>query len=645
MPTYFAGGTFEEQEKQMAPINQLLRSGQYRDVPGNVIQDFFSGSKSLEETVSRIKGTPLFNPSIGPQVDVGQGMQKPGFFGLNAPGQGFFTPEILQNAVTSLRQRAAGLASYVPKAGAPSTGALSVPQELSPESQRDTNILDNILSGLSIPSSVPGQRGTDILSSLLGNLKTALGTGTGMTGAPAIPSLLDTYKSFRASEGLSNAELEFESARSEMRDLENKVILESDKIKSQPGVTTAFIGRKLVKLDADTANALRETRMKVQDAQDRLISKQKTIETLMQFTQQDYQNASERYNNEYNRNFQLMSLLIQQQDKRQNDAVAKLKIIYDAMAAGNIDIDKISAHHQSVINDLELIAYGTTGIFRMMEPGDQEIDTFTDSNNNRVIVMWNPLTKSTKNIIVGKVAPTAKAGQPQISTVSGSTGGINNQTFYNALNQANIGSSNSARADNQDNLSQLLSAGDYKQAKEYIVRVATSNAGIELQTKAVGRLEALEALKDIKGALQEYVALTGDTNIIRGTAEQAANKMGLTTDPKLQFIHNQIRQAFINYRRSMTGVAFSPEESAQYEAIFPKVVNVEGMNVPIIDSLLLTMNRNQKIFLSYLVGPSNYEQLFETDIPQSGGQSGNIEQSIGDDLNLRIDDWLKNQGF
>src|SRR3990167_5426660 len=83
--TRFAGGTFEEQQRD--PVMQLVASGTYRDIPGGLVQRYVSGQATQEETIAAITGTPVFNPTIGPQVDYGQGKQ---------PFTGTFTPPVAQ---------------------------------------------------------------------------------------------------------------------------------------------------------------------------------------------------------------------------------------------------------------------------------------------------------------------------------------------------------------------------------------------------------------------------------------------------------------------------------------------------------------------------------------------------------------------
>ncbi len=66
----FAGGSFADQNRQMAPINAYLTSASYRNVPGSIIQEFFNGRTTVRETINRIRATegqaPLPAPSSAP---------------------------------------------------------------------------------------------------------------------------------------------------------------------------------------------------------------------------------------------------------------------------------------------------------------------------------------------------------------------------------------------------------------------------------------------------------------------------------------------------------------------------------------------------------------------------------------------------
>ncbi len=93
MATYFKSGqTFAEQQQD--PINKLMGSGSYRDIPAYIPNDYFAGKISQEEAIALITGTPVFNPNIGPQINTGQGVQpasQAGFQVNPEVGAGFST--------------------------------------------------------------------------------------------------------------------------------------------------------------------------------------------------------------------------------------------------------------------------------------------------------------------------------------------------------------------------------------------------------------------------------------------------------------------------------------------------------------------------------------------------------------------------
>lgn len=69
----FRGGTFEEQQRD--PVLSLVGSGQYRDIPQGLVQNYVNGGATAEDTIAAIKRTPIFNPNIGPLVDTGGGLR------------------------------------------------------------------------------------------------------------------------------------------------------------------------------------------------------------------------------------------------------------------------------------------------------------------------------------------------------------------------------------------------------------------------------------------------------------------------------------------------------------------------------------------------------------------------------------------
>ncbi len=192
--------------------------------------------------------------------------------------------------------------------------------------------------------------------------------------------------------------------------------------------------------------------------------------------------------------------------------------------------------------------------------------------------------------------------------------------------------------------------GNYEKAKETIVRAASQSLPIDQRNQVLARLQAIDNLNNIKSLLNVYIQKTGDTNILRGTIESAANMIGTTSDPKIAQISNQIKQTLQVYRKNMTGVAFSPAEAKEYSKIFPDISNISSLNNTKIDSLIDVMNRNQKTVIGFQIGQSNYDDIFgENAQPNTLDElytkhpeiRGSIETMLKDNPNLSDNDILK----
>ena len=162
----------------------------------------------------------------------------------------------------------------------------------------------------------------------------------------------------------------------------------------------------------------------------------------------------------------------------------------------------------------------------------------------------------------------------------------------------------------------LLKAGQTEQAKEFLIKSAIETAPTEQQNKAFGRSEALDALEVITQDIADFESLGGSTGFFTGSIEKIANKIGKTTDPELAKIANKIRLSIISYRKAVSGAAFTPSESAEYEALFPSVGKVKNFNKSSIDSLLETFELNQASFLKTQMGKTNFDNLFSEEEEQ-----------------------------
>lgn len=218
-----------------------------------------------------------------------------------------------------------------------------------------------------------------------------------------------------------------------------------------------------------------------------------------------------------------------------------------------------------------------------------------------------PFNKST-----GKFEPSAL---PNIagSSGSGSKSGIdssNNSAFKSALVNATIGYTDKEQKVLQSQVSEQLASGDMQGAKETIMNAALRNEPSTVRQSAEARLQSIAALNNIGGLLNAYVKQSGDTDILKGTIENAAQKIGKTTDPALAKIKEQIDFNLQQYRHAMTGAAFSQQESQAYASVLPQVSNANDLNSAKIGSMIDIMNLQQKVSLQNAIGSQNYDKIF-----------------------------------
>lgn len=159
-------------------------------------------------------------------------------------------------------------------------------------------------------------------------------------------------------------------------------------------------------------------------------------------------------------------------------------------------------------------------------------------------------------------------------------------------------------------IDRLLKIGDVQRAKSFLMDAATQSAGQAQKDQVFARNSAIDALNNISTLINAYVQKTGDTGVLTGGIEKAANKIGRTNDPDLANISTQISLALQNYRKGMSGTAFSEAEALEYAKIFPDISNINKLNASKIKSLLDAFTLNQKSFYKTSIGDINYDQIF-----------------------------------
>lgn len=183
-------------------------------------------------------------------------------------------------------------------------------------------------------------------------------------------------------------------------------------------------------------------------------------------------------------------------------------------------------------------------------------------------------------------------------------------TLAAAFNNALLGLPANAQKQAMATFNSYVQAGNTAAAKDYIVRIAVTGLPAAEQSQAIGRSQALSALTDIQGLLDQAKAKNVNTNILTGNIVNIAQKLGTTNNPDLTYIGSRIQQQLQTYRRAMTGVAFSPQESAEYAKIFPSVTNTDTLNTSKISALVDGLDSNNRAQIAFAIGDANYDAIF-----------------------------------
>jgi len=197
-----------------------------------------------------------------------------------------------------------------------------------------------------------------------------------------------------------------------------------------------------------------------------------------------------------------------------------------------------------------------------------------------------------------------------------------NSPLVNAMVNVNAGSAEGQQKRDTQLIAQFVKNGQTKQAQELIMSRVVNKMSATERDAELDRRNTIDALTEMKSALNEYVSTTGDTNILTGSIENAANKIGQTSDPRLAAIKTRIVQATQKYRNAITGAAWGDQETAEYKTLFPSITNTSKLNSTIIDTMIPLLKNNERNAIGLFLGDSDvYDSIFSDPLGLGTGQS------------------------
>jgi len=252
-------------------------------------------------------------------------------------------------------------------------------------------------------------------------------------------------------------------------------------------------------------------------------------------------------------------------------------------------------------------ATGHTGIVTMVDPAGKMFKTMEANVGDSNYAVGDPPIEKThflnENGLKGFVYP------PNYNAVG--TSQTADEDFKVALNSISFGSV-SAKDTANEVLNGLLEKGDTKKAQQFIITQTRNNATATQQDVLDGKLNTIDALNRIKTKLSEFEEKGGDTGIFTGVKESTLQKGGLTSDPELAGVANDIALAIVDYRRAVSGAAFTESEGKAYDSIFPSTGKTSELNIAKIDSILEKLDSDTNAFYKRRIGPEIYDSIFAT---------------------------------
>ena len=197
-----------------------------------------------------------------------------------------------------------------------------------------------------------------------------------------------------------------------------------------------------------------------------------------------------------------------------------------------------------------------------------------------------------------------------VEGISSEQGASLNNAFSNIMAEYGKGSSVDQSKLVRSTFDSYLKSGNIEQAQIYLKSLVKAGLKSEQRGKVASSEEATASLTRLSNLLNNYKEQGGETGLLKGTLESIAQKVGRTSDPKLASIGNEIQTAIQNYRKAISGAAFTESESKEYKAIFPSLFSGSELNSAKIEGAINAIGSNRETFYRNAMGASNYDAVY-----------------------------------
>lgn len=248
-----------------------------------------------------------------------------------------------------------------------------------------TPFLNDYQTGFYNQAGSPEVRGVQSPEEIMSGLK---GSGLLPQGqAPVAPSLVEQYGKLREQSGIGAIETSISELKAEQDAIASQLQVNKTAETGKPVAKNVIQGR-ISQQEQEAQDQYDFVSRKLARKQEEMNSALGNIQMIMQFTQTDYQNASQSYNTQFEQAISTINLVrgIQQDQKddmqrAQDNARANAQIMVNMITKGNLSLDNLPPDQQAQLNKLEVQAGLPLGFFSAVKMDANANVLFTNTNN------------------------------------------------------------------------------------------------------------------------------------------------------------------------------------------------------------------------------------------------------------------------
>lgn len=175
---------------------------------------------------------------------------------------------------------------------------------------------------------------------------------------------------------------------------------------------------------------------------------------------------------------------------------------------------------------------------------------------------------------------------------------------------AALGESVNAQKTIKDDMTYYLKNNDYESAYKQIENTVENQLKGTTKTRFADARIDVNVMSGLRNKIQDYQDAGGDMGLLKGTAEQIERRLGVVKNPAYATLAVALQREFQAYRNNMTGAAFSPKESREYDSVNPSSKKTLDLNLSVIDGAISQLdNRITSTVDAKITGASDLRNL------------------------------------